>query len=74
MNTCSFLLEHHKSKPSTCSNGFRPLYVWSGHGTHSVLGYECWEMAHMPPGLPIYLDPTGADVEYANIFECMSGM
>ena len=72
------LLEHHKSKPSTRSNGFRPLYVWSGHGTRFVLGYECWEMAcpsHMPPGLPIYLDPTGklADVEYAN-FECMRGM
>ena len=33
--------------------------------------------SHMPPGLPIYPDPTGkfkADVEYANIFECMSGM
>ena len=33
--------------------------------------------SHMPPGLPIYLDPTGkfqADVEYANIFECMRGM
>ena len=58
-NTCSFLLEHHKSKRS---NGFRPLYVWSGHGTRFVLGFECWEMAcpsHMPPGLPIYPDPTG---------------
>ena len=32
---------------------------------------------NIPPGLPIYLDPTGkfqADVEYANIFECMRGM
>ena len=72
------LLEHHKlNLPSTRSNGFMPLYVWSGHGTNFVLGYECWEMAcpsHMTPGLPKYLDPTAADVEYANIFECMRGM